>query len=91
MHPWRTYRNNERISLRILGCCPPSGIPSGRDRWEEGGYFTRTTKVTLKLVPVGMVPVVVHRTLVTQKSYPAGAAHPPETGVYAQVDPLLLE
>ena len=57
----------------------------------EGGYFTRTTKFTVKLVPGGMVPVVVHRTFVTQKSYPAGAAHPPETGVYVHVDPLSLE
>ena len=56
-----------------------------------GGYFTRTTKFTEKLVPGGMVPVVVQRTFVTQKSYPAGAAHPPLTGPYAQVAPLSLE
>ena len=32
----------------------------------ERGYFTRTTKVTVKPVPAGMVPVVVQRTFVTQ-------------------------
>lgn len=54
-------------------------------------YFTLTTSPTLKPVPVGMLPVVVHRTWVTQSSYPAGAPHPPLAGVYVQVDPLLLE
>jgi membrane protein involved in colicin uptake len=29
-------------------------------------YRTRTAKVTLKLVPDGMLPVVVHRTFVAQ-------------------------
>ena len=57
----------------------------------ERGYFTRTTKFTVKPVPAGMVPVVVQRTFVTQKSYPAGAAHPPLTGKYVQNAPLSLE
>ena len=31
-------------------------------------YFTRTINPTVNAVPVGMLPVVVHRTWVTQKS-----------------------
>ena len=54
-------------------------------------YFTLTTSPTLKAVPVGMPPVVVQRTSVTQSSYPAGAPHPPLAGMYVQVDRLSFE
>ena len=58
---------------------------------EHPFYFTLTTSPTLNPVPVGMLPVVVQRTWVTQSSYPAGAPHPPLTGGYVQVDPPSFE
>jgi hypothetical protein len=57
-------------------------------------YRILTEKLTLPVLfgeAWERFPVKVHMTLVNRRSYPAGAPPPPETGVYVNEAPPLLE